>query len=90
LELDETAMTATLAFHPTTPDYSVFGGNAEVLKNGNVEYDECSSAAFPANNSKILEVTQASPPQTVWQMQIAGQFAYRGFRLPSLYPEVQW
>jgi hypothetical protein len=89
-ELDETAMTATLAFHPTTPDYSVFGGNAEVLKNGNVEYDECSSAAFPANNSKILEVTQASPPQTVWQMQIAGQFAYRGFRLPSLYPEVQW
>jgi arylsulfate sulfotransferase len=90
LELDETAMTATLAFHPTTPDYSVFGGNAEVLKNGNVEYDECASTPFPANNAKILEVTQASPPQTVWQMQIAGQFAYRGFRLPSLYPEVQW
>ena len=41
LQLDETAKTATMAFNPTTPDYSFFGGNAEVLKNGNVEYDEC-------------------------------------------------
>jgi arylsulfate sulfotransferase len=40
--LDETAKTATFAFHPTTPTYSFFGGNAEVLKNGNVEY--CESA----------------------------------------------
>jgi arylsulfate sulfotransferase len=90
LELDETAMTATLAFHPTTLDYSFFGGNAEVLKNGNVEYDECASTPLPANNAKIVEVTQASPSQTVWQMQITGQFAYRGFRIPSLYPGVQW
>ena len=36
--IDETAKTATFVFHPTTPDYSFFGGNAEVLKNGNVEY----------------------------------------------------
>jgi arylsulfate sulfotransferase len=90
LELDETALTATLAFHPTTLDYSFFGGNAEVLKNGNVEYDECASTPLTANNAKILEVTQASPSQTVWQMQITGQFAYRGFRMPSLYPGVQW
>ena len=55
LELDETAMTATLAFHPTTLDYSFFGGNAEVLKNGNiVEYDECGSTPPPAaNDAKI-------------------------------------
>ena len=90
LELDETAMTATLVFHPTTLDYSFFGGNAEVLKNGNIEYDECGSTPPPANNAKIVEVTQASPSQTVWQMQIAGQYAYRGFRMPSLYPGVQW
>ena len=32
-----------LVFNPTTPNYSFFGGNAEVLKNGNVEYDECAS-----------------------------------------------
>jgi arylsulfate sulfotransferase len=90
LELDETAKTATLAFHPTTPDYSFFGGNAEVLKNGNVEYDECASTPLPSDNAAIFEATSTSPPQTVWQMHIAGQFAYRGFRMPSLYPGVQW
>ena len=61
LQLDETAKTATMAFNPTTPDYSFFGGNAEVLKNGNVEYDECASTPLPANNAAIFEVTQASP-----------------------------
>ena len=90
LQLDETAKTATMALNPTTPNYSFFGGNAEVLENGNVEYDECASTPLPANNAAIYEVTQASPPQTVWQMQIAGQYAYRGFRMPSLYPGVQW
>jgi len=90
LNLDETAMTATLAFHPTTPNYSFFGGNAEVLKNGDVEYDECAATAPPAENATIYEVTQASSPQTVWQMQVAGQYAYRAMRIPSLYPGVQW
>jgi arylsulfate sulfotransferase len=89
LELDETAKTATVAFNPTTPAYSFFGGNAETLKNGNVEYDECAITS-PTNNAAIYEVTQTSPPQTVWQMQIAGQYAYRGMRIPSLYPGVQW
>jgi hypothetical protein len=89
LDLDEAAKTATLTFHPTTPAYSFFGGNAEVLKNGNVEYDEAGTSS-PANNAAIYEVTQTSPPQTVWQMQITGQYAYRGMRIPSLYPGVQW
>jgi hypothetical protein len=26
----------------------------------------------------------------VWQMNITGQLAYRGFRIPSLYPGVVW
>jgi arylsulfate sulfotransferase len=90
LNLDETAKTATLAFNPTTPNYSFFGGNAEVLQNGNVEYDEASSTPLPKNNAAIFEVTQSSPSQTVWQMQITGQYAYRGMRIPSLYPGVQW
>jgi len=38
----------------------------------------------------ITEVTKVIPPQTVWQMAITSQFAYRGFRIPSLYPGVQW
>jgi hypothetical protein len=64
LDVDETAMTAILTFHPTTPDYTFFGGNAEVLQNGNVECNECASTALPANNAAIYEVTQTSPPQT--------------------------
>jgi arylsulfate sulfotransferase len=89
LQLDETAKTATLAFNPTAQFYSFFGGNAEVLKNGNVEYDEA-GVPLPNVGGTIFEVTQTSPPQTVWKMQIAGQDAYRGMRIPSLYPGVQW
>jgi hypothetical protein len=38
----------------------------------------------------IYEVTQDSSAQTVWHMLIAGEYAYRGQRIPSLYPGVQW
>jgi hypothetical protein len=88
LQLDETAKTATFAFHPTAPTYSFFGGNAAVLKNGNVEY--CESAGGPGIAGDIYEVTQDSSAQQVWQMRITGQYAYRGQRIPSLYPGVQW
>jgi len=92
LQLDETAKTATLTFNPTAPVFSFFGGNAAVLKNGNVEY--CESAAF--HGGAIFEVTQDSNAQTIWEMQSwidsAGvyPFAYRGQRIPSMYPGVQW
>jgi hypothetical protein len=88
LQIDETAKTATLAFHPNAQAYSFFGGNAETLKNNNVEYDEC--AFVSTGGAAIFEITQSSPSQIVWQMQITGAFTYRGMRLPSLYPGVQW
>jgi hypothetical protein len=88
LELDEAAKTATLTFHPTAPTFSTFGGNAAMLNNGNIEY--CESAGGPGTAGDIYEVTQDSSAQTVWKMLITGQFAYRGQRLPSLYPGVQW
>jgi arylsulfate sulfotransferase len=89
LQLDETAMTATLTFHPTTPTYSFFGGNAAVLANGNVEY--CEAAGGPsANSGEIYEVQQNNSGQSIWHMQISGQYAYRGQRIPSFYPGVQW
>lgn len=89
LHIDETAMTATLTFHPTAAFYSFFGGNAEVLANGNVEF--CVSAGGSASNSgEIYEVTPDSTAQTVWQMQVSGEYAYRGQRIPSFYPGVQW
>lgn len=87
--IDETALTATLVLNPTTVDYSWFGGNAEVLKNGNLEYNEC-NPTMTVDNAAIYEVTQTATPQTVWQMTITGQDAYRGMRIPSLYPGVQW
>ncbi len=36
----------------------------------------------------IFEVTKTTPPTTVWQMQIAGQYAYRGIRIlnPLFFP----
>jgi arylsulfate sulfotransferase len=88
--LDETAMTATLAFNPTSQNYSFFGGNAEVLKNGNVEYTESNTTLLPGDNGAIYEITQTPTPQIVWHMSVTGQDVYRGMRLPSLYPGVQW
>jgi hypothetical protein len=83
LTIDESAKTATFAFHDTAPAYSFFAGNAEVLGNKNVEFDLAALA-------QVYEVTPTSPAQTVWQMNILGTYAYRAFRLPSLYPGVQW
>ena len=88
--IDETAKTATFVVHPTAADYSFFGGNAEVLTNGNVEYDECNNGSLNGQNGTILEVTQSSSPQTIWKMVITGQNSYRGMRIGSLYPGVQW
>ena len=88
LKLDETAMTAEIAFHLTTPEYSFFGGNAGMLKNGNVEF--CEAAGGPGTAGKIYEVTQGDSAKAVWQMEIPGSYVYRGQRIPSFYPGVQW
>ncbi|HEX8895248.1 MAG TPA: aryl-sulfate sulfotransferase, partial [Terriglobales bacterium] len=88
-QIDEGAKTATLTFHQILlPSlYNFFGGNAEVLANGNVEYDLC---GLTTGGSGVYEVTQESNPQTVWSMQVTGTNLYRAFRIPSLYPGVQW
>ncbi len=91
LRLDETAKTADITWvDKLAPLFSFFGGSARLLKNGNVEFDECAATPLPNNNAQIFEVTKTTPPQIAWQMQIAGQYAYRGYRIPSLYPGVQW
>ena len=86
LQIDETSMTATLVSHPRAPEYSSFGGNAEVLKNGNLEF--CESAG--AGEGNIYEVLPGAGAQTVWHMSTPNQLVYRGKRIPSLYPDVQW
>jgi len=86
-QIDETAKTATLEWVDNlSPFFSIWGGNSRLLPNGDMEFDECADGS----NSAIYEVTKTTPPQTVWQMQVTGQNAYRGYRMPSLYPGVQW
>ncbi|HWW23082.1 MAG TPA: aryl-sulfate sulfotransferase, partial [Edaphobacter sp.] len=87
-QIDEGAKTATLVFHQILPTslYSLWGGNTELLTNGNIEYDLAGVGAV----SDIFEVTPTSTPQTVWHMHSTGSNAYRGYRIPSLYPGVQW
>ena len=86
MHLDETAKTADITWVDKPLAFSNFGGSARLLANGNIEFDEC--GLQPA--SVIAEVTKVVPPQTIWQMTITSQFAYRGFRIPSLYLGVQW
>lgn len=89
--IDENAMTATIVFHQIMPAnlYNSWGGNAHVLANGDVEYDLC-GVGGAVSNSDVLEVTDQPSPQTVWSLQVTGSNAYRAYRLPSLYPGVQW
>ena len=89
-QIDEAGKTATIIWQDTLPVFSFFGGNAQGLANGDVEFDEAASGGATVAGA-VYEVTRNSgAPQTVWQLQIAGQYAYRAFRIPSLYPGVQW
>lgn len=88
-QLDETAKTATLMWRDKLSVFSFFGGYAQTLANGNVEFDECAATLTPTS-ADVYEVTQTASPQVVWHMQISNQYAYRAFRMPSLYPGVQW
>jgi hypothetical protein len=76
--------------------FSLWGGSVTVLRNGNVEFDSSqpsnisdSTGLFNPVVSLITEVTRTSP-EIVWQMTVTGEYAYRGFRIPSLYPGVTW
>jgi arylsulfate sulfotransferase len=88
LQLDEAAKTATIQWVDNlSPVFSIFGGSVRLLANGNIEVAECDPTA---GNPAIYEMTETTPPETVWQMQVSGQPVYRGTRIPSLYPGVQW
>lgn len=88
LEIDETAKTATILSNYHPGEYSFWGGNAEVLGNGNLEANF--NAGASGNFTDLLELTSGSSPQVVWRLKTSAQNAYRGFRMPSLYPGVQW
>jgi hypothetical protein len=87
-QIDETAKTATITFQQKQPStlYAFWGGNTEQLANGDVEYDLCGLT----KQSIVNEVTQEANPQTVWSRTVTGTNFYRAFRIPSLYPGIQW
>ncbi len=89
--IDEAALTATIVFHDIPGQYSNFGGDVAALDNGNVEFDLCEDTTNPApTGAAVFEVTRSANPQVVWKMNVTGQNGYRIYRLPSLYPGVQW
>jgi len=87
-QVDEDAKTANLLWQDLPGFYSWWGGSIETLPNGNIEFDMTTPFVQPA--SQIMEVTHTDNPQTVWQLNLTGENAYRGFRIPSLYPGVSW
>lgn len=70
------------------PNYSTCCGSVDFLSNGDLEYDVAQNVLTP-HVSIIHEVIPGSYTQ-VWQMSVTGQLAYRGIRIPSLYPGVEW
>jgi hypothetical protein len=87
-QLDENAMTATVLWEDNLlPSYSICCGDALVLPNGNTEFDIAYDVGTP-DFSHIEEVTPTQ--QLLWKMDIEGQLAYRGSRIPSLYPGQVW
>jgi arylsulfate sulfotransferase len=88
LTADESTNVADLDWQDLPGFYSNWGGSIAVLSNGNVEFDLTNP--FNQAASQIMEVTQSGTPQTVWQLNINGAAAYRGNRVPSLYPGVTW
>jgi hypothetical protein len=88
LQIDEKKMTATFLFHQILPAYmySSWGGSTDNLSNGDVEYD----LSDQGPESQIFEVTDEGTPRMVWNMTTLGSNMYRGYRMPSLYPGVQW
>ena len=88
-QLDETSKTAQILWQDKLPFFSLCCGSINTLGNGDVEFD-IAAVSFLPPASRIQEVTQEPVPRLVWQMDVIGQLAYRGFRMPSLYPGVQW
>jgi arylsulfate sulfotransferase len=89
-QMNESAKTATILWQYKLPVFSLCCGSINVLENGNAEYDIAAETFLPVVSSRIQEVTQEVVPQLVWQLDLNEQLAYRAFRMPSLYPGVEW
>jgi hypothetical protein len=90
-QVDESAMVADLPWEYAPGYFSIWGGSINQLANGNIEFDINSPDTPRTLASEVQEVTQTSTPQIVWQMDFAAPMnAYRAYRVPSLYPGINW
>lgn len=88
-QVNEATKTAGLLWqYNASPEFTVWGGNAQRVGDMRVGFDL--NVATNPNSARYMEVTQDPDPQTVLQMEVTGQAAYRIVHLPSLYPGVQW
>ncbi len=87
LEINENNLTATMITHYSPPDnyYTFFGGNAELLGNNDMEANFCA-----AIKGAIVQELNPQGTQAVWQATTPGAAQFHVYRLPSLYPGVQW
>jgi hypothetical protein len=86
MNVDESALKARISWQYAPGWFSDWGGSVAVLENGNVELD---SSAY-GGSSRVIEVTRGVDPRIVWQMDAKNAAFYRAYRIPSLYPGVQW
>lgn len=91
-QFDEDTRQATVEWQYLPGFFSFWGGSIEALSTGTNRHIEfTSSDPFNTLSAQIREVTDdPANPQMVWQMDITGAWAYRGNRMPSLYPGVTW
>ncbi|MGA9585674.1 MAG: aryl-sulfate sulfotransferase [Terracidiphilus sp.] len=87
LELNEENMTATLVTHYVPPPnyFSFFGGNADLLPNGDI-HANFSAAVTGA----IVQELNPQATQVIWQGTTPNAYQFHAYRWPSLYPGVQW
>jgi arylsulfate sulfotransferase len=95
MQIDETSnpKTAQVVWQwPAPPStlYSYWGGSVVRLANGNMEI--CMSYPYPAQAPPLSFVVEVDPvnQNMIWEMIVTPADAYRSYRIPSLYPGVQW
>lgn len=91
-QINQDARTAQEMFQYTPGPFCFWGGNAEQLVNGDIEFDITSGLP---EGSKVMEVTDSATPQAVWSMTIDDvpndqTWAYRAYRIGSLYKGITW
>ena len=87
MDVDESAMTASVAWQYVPGLYSLWGGSIEQLPSGDMEVDFTSPGG---GGARVVETDGGAMPQVLWELDASNSNFYRAYRIPSLYPGVQW